>query len=1524
MFKETIRPRARQKPSLRSQWFWPSLLLILSIGILSTVSFWVKANYKMRGEMLDQAHMLSQILDMNKIQTLTGTPTDLENPEYLLLKEQLADIKQINDDFRFIYLMGRKTNGPVFFFVDNEPKGSLDESPPGQVYEEISADYLRVFNEKKATLIDSATDRWGTWVSALVPMNDPQSGEMLAVLGLDMDATHWRKNILSRITLPLGIVLSLLTILTSVVLISMGRPKASAKPVQRRLLIPLSLALLLLGGGFCLILLKQQHADLNLSSKQVLREAVDDLEKTLQSQTDAIMAMEEALLSNIPRLEMISEGDRDRMLSNWQPVYKKLHATYGITHFYFHNPDGINLLRVHKPEKYGDVIDRFTLLEAMRTDQTVAGIELGPLGTLSLRVVHPIYHEYSLIGYLELGKEIEDILEDIHADPEIEVAVSIHKHDLDRKQWEEGMAMLGREPNWDYCDETVLIYSSLTPFPFSCSHLTSETEHTQMSTPTEIKIEGKPWHVLMHPLLDASGTEVGDLIILKNISRQRAALIQSFATVIPIGLFILVSLMAALYIALHRTDTSIQAQQAALRNSEERLVQLAKQSNTIIWEVDAEGLYTYISEAVEKILGYKAEEMIGKMHFYDLYPEEERETIKTAAFEVINQQETFSGFENRLQTKSGEKIWMSTNSVTIQDHNGKLSGYRGSGTDITIRKRAEEERADHLHFLENMARIDSAIQQTTDIEQMMTDVLQATLEIFESDRAWLLYPCDPSAKSWCIPMMRTRPEYPQEQTIAIDVPMHADERPILQTILNNKKPLGYGDSNENPLPERQKQNFGIRSQLVMALYPKTGKPWALGLHQCSRQRTWTKEERELFCEISHRLTDALSSLLFMRDLRASEKQLQLSNRRWNAAQKAAKIGNWELNIATNEYWASEETFHIYGIPFDEENNPTPNILPQEQVLSYLTNKMRTLLFKAQSDLITQNKPYDFEFELTRQDNSEVRIIHSIAIREDDENRNPIKLVGTIQDITTRKRTDTELKESQKQLLDAQYIAGLGGFTWDILKNKKTWSDGMYRLLKYDKGDVLVDEKLNHPDDRNQVKKWLMDSIASGDETLPPHEHRLVCKDGEIIHVQTNGRIEYREGKAVKLVGTCLNITARKQAESEKLALERQIQHGQKLESLGVLAGGIAHDFNNILMAVLGYADLAIEDLSETHPALSSVREIEKGAKRAAELTRQMLAYSGKGHFIVEEMNVSTLMDDMAHLLRTTIPKTITLNLNLDRTLPPIKADVAQMQQIVMNLITNAAEAIGNEIGTMTLSTGQQECTREYLEQSLIPHTASEKIPQPGIYVYFEVTDTGCGMNEETLNKLFEPFFSTKFTGRGLGMAAVLGIVHGHSGAILLDTQLNQGSTFRILFPAAKTKETTEVSKTEPPEILKTDEKEKCGTILVVDDEEVIRDLTTHMLQRQGFAVLTATDGRDAINLFRKNADEISCVVLDLTMPIMGGEACFEALRKIKPDIKVILASGYSEQELSKRFANKGLAGFIQKPFVMATLMEKLA
>jgi signal transduction histidine kinase len=522
---------------------------------------------------------------------------------------------------------------------------------------------------------------------------------------------------------------------------------------------------------------------------------------------------------------------------------------------------------------------------------------------------------------------------------------------------------------------------------------------------------------------------------------------------------------------------------------------------------------------------------------------------------------------------------------------------------------------------------------------------------------------------------------------------------------------------------------------------------------------------------------------------------------------------------------------------------------------------------------------------------------------------------TTEDVTERKKAEKALQESQASLEFAQSMAHLGSWDLDLAEGRGRWSKEMFRLFERDPALGVPNftdfVEMVHPEDRTQLLEAQQRVIESGEQCR--QEFRTTPARGPIHHFASIIQaVKDSSGSVQRVAGAVQDITERKQAEQNQRELEAQIQQGQKLESLGILAGGIAHDFNNLLTAILGHANLALMDLAPESPARESLCEIDKATSRAAELCRQMLAYAGKGRFVVEPINLSRLVEELTRLLHVSISKKALLRCQLAEGLPAVDADPAQLRQLAMNLVINAADAIGDADGIITISTGTMQCDEDSLRGGQL--TAP---PIPGRYVYLEVIDTGCGMDAQTRARIFDPFFTTKFTGRGLGLSAVLGIVRSHHGALKVESELGLGTTFRVLFPASTKEAVPSKSDVDSPQW------RGKGTILLVDDEEPVRKVTSRVLERIGFTVLRAGDGLEAIELFRAHEAEVVCVLLDLAMPRMDGQETFKELRRIQPGVRVVLASGYSDQEISQRFQNAGLAGFIEKPYRVETLAAKL-
>ncbi len=379
--------------------------------------------------------------------------------------------------------------------------------------------------------------------------------------------------------------------------------------------------------------------------------------------------------------------------------------------------------------------------------------------------------------------------------------------------------------------------------------------------------------------------------------------------------------------------------------------------------------------------------------------------------------------------------------------------------------------------------------------------------------------------------------------------------------------------------------------------------------------------------------------------------------------------------------------------------------------------------------------------------------------------------------------------------------------------------------------------------------------------------------------------------------------------TERKRLEEQFRETQKLESLGVLAGGVAHDFNNLLTGIIGNASLAAEELSPNHPARDPLQRALEASERAADLIRQLLAYAGKGKYVVEPVSISSLIRSTGALIQSSIPRTVELRLELADNLPPVEADATQIRQLVMNLVINGAEAVGeNRTGTVIVTTGVRDLDFDDPQNGI--GLGRELIP--GRYVTIEVRDDGCGMDSAVLGRIFEPFFTTKFTGRGLGLSAAQGIVRSHKGGLRVESAPGNGTTFLIFLPAHDMGQGARggMSAGQEPQ-----------TILIVDDEQVVRQTAKSMLERCGYRVILAENGKAAVDLFSSIAGEVSLVILDVTMPVMSGDEALRHLQLIQPGVRVLLSSGHNAADAIRRFEGKRLLGFIQKPYSAARLAQ---
>jgi PAS domain S-box-containing protein len=567
--------------------------------------------------------------------------------------------------------------------------------------------------------------------------------------------------------------------------------------------------------------------------------------------------------------------------------------------------------------------------------------------------------------------------------------------------------------------------------------------------------------------------------------------------------------------------------------------------------------------------------------------------------------------------------------------------------------------------------------------------------------------------------------------------------------------------------------------------------------------------------------------------------------------------------------------------------------------------------KVQAQLETFNRFDDIEFEYPLPNRS--RRLFGVSGCLIQYAGNPHVMVSAF-DVTELREAERAAARSHEQLIRVSELAHIGHFSANVDTGSVTWSAELFRIFGHEphsfvptledlRGSVLPEES---------PRPNTISTGSTATRRAQRTEFRIRRPGGEIRHclsyVESN---DPSEGCPSHLYGLVQDLTEVKRAEEDRRILEQQMMQTQKLESLGGLAGGIAHDFNNILTSVLGNADLALSDLPPDSPVRVYLEDIQTVGHNAAHLCRQMLAYSGRGRFVVEPIKLNELVSEMAHLLTVSAGRKVDIQYELGDGLPAVMADASQIRQLVINLVTNAAEAIEEQGGAITLATDVVNCDETYFLDAVRDGSRHT----PGQYLCLKVSDNGCGMTATTQERIFEPFFTTKFTGRGLGLAAVMGIVRGHGGAIKVQSTKGRGTTLNVLFPAYQ--QPACLTNVVPVDSTPWHGR---GLVLLVDDEETIRNLGRHLLIRAGFDVITAADGLEALEQFAQRRREIRLVILDLTMPHLDGEASFRQLRKLAPHVKVIMTSGYDERDVRSRFDGLELSGFVQKPYNAATLL----
>ena len=904
----------------------------------------------------------------------------------------------------------------------------------------------------------------------------------------------------------------------------------------------------------------------------------------------------------------------------------------------------------------------------------------------------------------------------------------------------------------------------------------------------------------------------------------------------------------------------------ALKDSEEKYRRIIDTSCEGIWMMNGDLETTFVNSRMAEIFGYSAGEMLGKNISAFMFSEELEDHYKKIADRKKGLSQRYI---RRFIRKDSQTIWLLVSATPVFDRERNFAGSFAMVTDIT-----------------ELIKIEEALRKS---EEKYRKIFENTVEgIFQTTPEGKFITVNPSlAKMFGYSSPEEIISFVNDIGYQIYV-NPGDRLRFKETLAKNNKITGF----------------------EIEAYKKNG------------QKVWHSLN-------AYTVRDEKSNILYYEgtceDITARKKMeeaLKIEKAKLEIASLAGKVGLWTWHIETGiiEWSSAIQSMLGYNVT-DLSGNISlwKDIIhrdDRERVMVSLNNHLK------------ENTRYRIDYRIRRYDGTYIWWLVT-GSSERDSNGHAIKMSGACVDITERKVIEEELMKTRALFKAAleQSPVGITIVDWPDMKfcmvnNRATKITGIRHGDYMNISGKRIDTdswELFYPDGRKcGIKDFpLTKSILNGE----------FIKDQLMIIKRTSGISRYILVSSAPvfndcgdiIAGICIfpDVTDARKAEKEKLEMEKKLLHAQKLESLGVMAGGIAHDFNNLLMALLGNLELARMDISPFSPAVTYIDGALQTSRRAADLTRQMLAYSGKGKFVITPINLNELVEENYHLFKASLSKSAILKLEMSPCIPGMEGDPGQIQQIIMNLITNASEAIGDKSGIITLATGMEHCDKSYLEKSRL-----EEIPPEGAFVYIEVKDTGCGMDKETQDRLFDPFFTTKFTGRGLGMSAVMGIIKSHRGAIIVDSVRGMGTSIKVFFPACNYDAGTDYGKEYHATQVTVPLKTMDGTILLVDDEDIILATSEIILRRLGFKVITASDGEKAIKIFSEQPDKIDCIIMDLSMPKMDGLTAFKKIIDIKRDVKIILSSGYNE-EAAVREHTGGLAGFLEKPYQIEDLQKIL-
>jgi len=1477
-------------PAHRQRWRIGAVLLgVLLLGGFFTAWSIHREDRQMREDLIRQTSLVAQSIPLDQVKALSGTSADEQKPEYRRIKKQLMAVQQIHPFWKWIYLMNRNPEKTVFFQVDSEAFDAEDPSPPGQTYEEASPILQTVFDNRKITTEGPLLDRWGAWVSAFVPLTDPKTGDLITVVGIDIEASNWRLQTWRAGLVPMLLTLSLTLIVFMAFLFR--RQKGIRRDRLKRRWRHLEAALTAATGLTLTLTVVWLARSIEARYTQQAFESLAFLKSGYVLNT--LLSLRNSEIEGLSRFIENSESVTPEEFRNFSEYLGKMPE---VTHWAW-------VAAVQAENK--DAFEKQASLQFTSDFRLVEEDAAGqPIPVLQRETYYPILfiessrpsHEIQLMPGFDLGS-VEPIRDALHesAHNNWVTATDFHPH-----------PSIGTQPT------NILIFRSarntLSPHPLKGFAMAVLSPSALIQTLVRANPEDNPLISIdllqlqagsppkrlastgdSQDPLDLAGPLTSPMTLTRPIlafgqtyavtARPTAELMAMHATylswiVLLAGLSITLASTFVISMVSHRHEDMellVSERTYELASSLRRFNQLAKQSRTFTWEMDAHGGYADLSPVAEDVLGYRPSLCVGTKYFHDFHPEEGRESFKSKFLRVFNRRLPFLDFIHPMVTASGKTIWLSTSGMPLLNPDGSLKGYQGTSRDVTERKHSEE----------SMAAL--AQQNAESVERY------ATLISASNTGAWEYH--DDTAYMWA------SPEYFAmlgRQSSDFDV---ASGKPNIEPVWLDLL---------HPEDKARARNYFVEyTKNPEGMYQHTFR-----MRHADGHWVWILSRGRALRDASGKPTAVvLGTHIDISESKRSELALRESEQKYRVLTESMKDVVWTLDADTLYYtYISPSLAKLTAYTPEEVISKPMGTTMSKEAREELHAVIRRRATRLRTGEITPDTFFTDEIPLPHKDGS-LRITEAVSRYGLNEQTGQIEVHGVTRDITERKRAEAEREQLTRAIEQSGETIVITDAKGCILYVNPAFT----KVTGYTREEALGQNPriLRSGEHDAEFYRTMWDVLCKGGvwEGQIVNRH----KSGTLFTEQAAiSPVRDPDGHIVNFVCVKRDITAQIRDQQEKENLQAQLLQAQKMESIGRLAGGVAHDFNNMLQAILGYTEMALEQVEPEKPLHFDLLEIQKAARRSSLLTRQLQAFARKQSIAPKVLDLNQAVEGMFDMLRRLIGEEIGLEWRPGKGLGLVKMDPGQLDQIVTNLCVNARDAIGKN-GHIVLETRNATLGET-------AHGMHGEIP-PGNYVVLSVVDDGCGMPQEIIDHIFEPFFTTKPSGKGtgLGLATVYGIVRQNQGGIRVQSKPNQGTAFQIFLPRHAGESPTPESTSESQPLAKS----KGQTILLVEDEETILQATRRMLESLGYTVLATTSPEEALRLAQEHKSQIHLLLTDVIMPEMNGPELVQRLLNDHPQLPFLYMSGYTANLLEEKGVREDSVNFIQKPFARETLAQKV-